>query len=206
MPCAERISGRNPQNKSPVCCLISLLIFFDAQLLAFYLQKARFVVGSGSEVNMMNRLLVLAAIFTCGFAQASVYRLDYEQLVPEDIEMVRETCVQEIQIDLTRAVEPQILKQMVSKMISSEKIEGSKSIDHSGVGPYTGEVRTSVYLVKRDGYGAYKPNIVERVEINLYSSALNIQTQLLNHRNSAELAEDACRNLSYRKVAETPKK
>ena len=130
----------------------------------------------------MNRFFVLTALLACGVAQASVYRLDEEQLAPEDLEMVRETCVLEIRIDPARAVEPQILAQMVSKRISSEKIETSRSNLIGGVGPYTGEIRTGVYLIKRDGYGVYQPNIVDRIEINQYAAALNIRTELLNHR------------------------
>jgi hypothetical protein len=44
---------------------------------------------------------------------------------------------------------------------------------------------------------------MKRVEINTYPTALTVRIELLNHRDSAELAEESvCGNLSYLKVAE----
>ena len=152
----------------------------------------------------MKTVLPLVALLSCGIAEASVYRLDLNKVSAEDREMVQETCIREIRIDASRSVDAQILAQVVSKRIAVEKIQNSKTtLTSSEIDAYSGEIQTGVYLVKRDGYGSYLPYIAERVEINRYATALNIRIELLNHRDSAELAEESvCGNLHYLNATE----
>jgi hypothetical protein len=148
--------------------------------------------------------IVLVSVFSVSFAEAALYRLDDSKVAPEDREMVNETCAREIRVRSERSMEAEIVAQVTSRRISSEKIETSRStLTTDGTDAYSGEVKTGVYLVKLDGYGSYSPFIMKRVEINTYPTALTVRIELLNHRDSAELAEESvCGNLSYLKVSE----
>jgi hypothetical protein len=132
-------------------------------------------------------------------AQAAVYRLDTAKLATGDREMVEATCVTELRVKDSRSAESEIIAQVLDRRMSVEKIEGSKSVlTTDGADAYSGEVKTGVYLVKQDGFGSYFPHIAKRVEINRYRAALTVRMELLNHRDSAELAEESvCGNLSY---------
>jgi hypothetical protein len=147
-------------------------------------------------------------VFTVGSANAAVYRLDQKKVAESDLEMVRETCVTELRVSDARSVEAQIISQVLDRRMSVERIESSKStITADGADAYSGQVTTGVYLVKQDGFGSYFPHIAKRVEINRYSTALTVRMELLNHRDSAELAEEGvCGNLSYLRVSESPSK
>jgi hypothetical protein len=151
----------------------------------------------------MKKAWLVWSVFVVGSAQASVYRLDLNKVSDSDREMVESTCVTELRVDESRSTEAQIISQILDRRMSLEKIESSKStISTDGVDAYSGEVKTGVYLVKQDGFGSYFPHIAKRVEINRYRAALTVRMELLNHRDSAELAEESvCGNLSYLEVS-----
>lgn len=148
---------------------------------------------------MKSMVAVSLCFLFAGAAEASLYRLDLSKVAAGEREMVQESCLSQIRVDSSRSMEAGILSQLMPKRMSTEKIEASKSILSTDANDaYTGEVRTSVYLVKVDGFGSYLPFIAKRVEINRYAQALQIRVELLNHRDSAELAEDSvCSDLSY---------
>jgi len=142
-------------------------------------------------------------VFSVGSANAGVYRLDLNKVSASDREMVEATCVTELRVGDSRSAESQIIAQVLERRMSVEKIEGSKStLTTDGADAYSGEVMTGVYLVKQDGFGSYFPHIAKRVEINRYRTALTVRMELLNHRDSAELAEESvCGNLSYLEIS-----
>jgi hypothetical protein len=70
---------------------------------------------------------------------------------------------------------------------------------------YSGDYRTRVALVNLPSYaGAYRGGVYQRVEISTYGStkapkSFTVDTELLNYRESAELAEDSvCTGYAYR--------
>jgi hypothetical protein len=147
----------------------------------------------------MNQALFILSVFAVSSAQAGVYRLDYNKVSASDREMIEATCVTELRLNDSRSTETEIIAQVLDRRMSVEKIESSKStITADGMDAYSGEVKTGVYLVKQDGFGSYFPHIAKRVEINRYRAAVTVRVELLNHRDSAELAEESvCGNLSY---------
>lgn len=142
-------------------------------------------------------------VFSFSSANAAVYRLDLNKVSDADREMVEASCVTELNVNDSRSAESQIISQVLDRRMSVEKIESSKStLSTDGADAYSGEVKTGVYLVKQDGFGSYFPHIAKRVEINRYRTALTVRMELLNHRDSAELAEESvCGNLSYLEVS-----
>ncbi len=147
----------------------------------------------------MKHAWIVLSVFVVSSAQAAVYRLDYNKVSAADREMIEATCVTRLNVSDSRSTETQIISQVLDRRMSVEKIESSKStITADGIDAYSGEVKTGVYLVKQDGFGSYFPHIAKRVEINRYRAAVTVRVELLNHRDSAELAEESvCGNLSY---------
>jgi hypothetical protein len=147
----------------------------------------------------MKPALFCFLMFSMCSAQAAVYRLDTGKVAAEDREMVEATCVTELKVKDSRSAESEIISQILERRMSVEKIEGSKStLTTDGADAYSGEIKTGVYIVKQNGFGSYFPYIAKRVEINRYRTALTVRIELLNHRDSAELAEESvCGNLSY---------
>jgi hypothetical protein len=156
----------------------------------------------------MIKIVFAWSLFVFSSAQASVYRLDLNKVSDSDREVIEATCVTELRVNDSRSFEAQIVSQILERRLSVEKIESSKStISTDGVDAYSGELKTGVYLVKQDGFGSYFPYIAKRVEINRYPTALTVRMELLNHRDSAELAEESvCGQLSYLEVSARPTK
>ena len=71
--------------------------------------------------------------------------------------------------------------------------------------PYQGDYVRRVAIVRLPGDGGYKEGIYNRVEVTTYGSAkapkaFEVESDLLNYRQSAELAEaSACSRLAYKR-------
>lgn len=91
--------------------------------------------------------------------------------------------------------------------ISLEEIQATEGSMHGGgLHPaYSGDYREKVYIVKQVlPDGAYSPGIYTRVQVNTYGSktapsGFIVNSQLLNHYYSAEMAEGAfCGDIYYK--------
>ena len=157
------------------------------------------------------KTLVLAALLLPQFAAAAelTYKTDIENSkmdsitafdicgLPEEIKMDSRADLPTLVIQ-ARATDPRQLK--------IQTIQASRgSIQEGAEEPYTGEYRERVALVQLLAYAPYyKGGVFERVQVTTYGStaapkAFVVDVELLNYRESAELAEGSiCTGYAYR--------
>lgn len=138
------------------------------------------------------------------FAQTQTFEVDFSRL-PEgmDRETVEAMCDTSFTLDSTQDLAKTFIAQKYGNP-KAELIEKSRgSISGADKDAFNGDYLTRVFIVKQDGIGAYPYGIYYAVTITQYGEdaarkGFELNTNLLNYRGSAELAEDfACENLSF---------
>ncbi len=119
--------------------------------------------------------------------------------LPKQIKMDAREDLATVVIQLTQANDPSQLK-IKFIQATSGGVSGGNLVE-----PYIGDYRVRVALVNSTSYSeAYKGGIYNRVEVITYGStsapkAFTVDVDLLNYRESAELAEDSiCTGYAYR--------
>lgn len=153
----------------------------------------------------MKTLALLALLISpSAFAQTQTFTVDFSRL-PEgmDRETVEAMCDTTFTLDSTQDLAKTLIAQKYGNT-KPELIEKSRgSISGADKDAFNGDYLTRVFIVKQDGLGAYPYGIYYAVTVTQYGEdaarkGFELGTNLLNYRNSAELAEDsACDYLSY---------
>ena len=159
---------------------------------------------------MKKTLIALVVLMTSSwaFANTLVYNVDYSQMKNMD-ETSLDICgyPQQVKMDAALPIGPTFISQIYSYgKVTTERIQATKgSVGGGNLAPaFSGDYREKVYIVKQVIEGAYKPGIYNRVQVNTYGSTaapsgVIVNTELLNHRYSAELTEGAyCGDIYYK--------
>lgn len=139
-------------------------------------------------------------------ANTLTYRADFTQMPEKDATSL-DICgyPETFKMDAADPLAKTFIDTLLSGNVSKEEIQATSSSLGGGSlsEAYSGAYREKVYIVKQGGGGAYNPWIVYRVQVNTYGSTTApsgfvVNSELLNHRYSAELAEGAfCGDVYY---------
>lgn len=160
----------------------------------------------------MFKALIASAIvsfYSVTYANELVYKADYSQM---DIDATGlDICdyPEEFKIEASLPIATTFIRNALYTAdadISLENIQATEGSISGGSNPkeYQGDYREKVYIVKQVIKGAYEPGIYTRVEVVTYGdknapTGLVVNSTLLNHTYSAELAEGAnCGNIYYK--------
>ncbi|MCJ8278348.1 MAG: hypothetical protein HRT44_14080 [Bdellovibrionales bacterium] len=152
--------------------------------------------------------LTAVAISFNAFALELVYLPDFSQMPEQDINSL-DICgyPAEFKMDASLPIGPTFIKQLFWGDVSSERIQANGgSVSGGNLAPaFSGDYRTKVYIVKQSFEGTgYTSGVYNRVEVNTYGSTaapsgMTVSTELLNYRESAELAEGSdCGTIYYK--------
>lgn len=135
----------------------------------------------------------------------TTFKLDLSSIPPQDRAHYKEVCPNEYKIDLDKNIGEQIVFESHKVILDHKKIQHSNGSLAGAKEPYNGDYTTIVYLIGEDGFGAYEPGIYYATTVTLFGKDNNVKAfeldkTLLNHTESAELAESSfCHELSYKK-------
>lgn len=156
---------------------------------------------------MFKSLFLLTACLGFSIAHAEPVQMtaDLSKIPAEDRPLIEEMCVTTLNIDPAGNVALQVAHQMVGIMTSVKQIESSKG-SISGGGGLQGDYLTRVYIVKSDVGSAYPMGVYQNVTVTQFGKrgsnelkGLEVEVELLNYRNSAELAEgQICNRLTFK--------